>query len=153
MNNKDATYKLNRIAERIKEGNYSDALFLDEDDATACELGATAIQKIDVMKLHLNSLYGKMVSNLTDDEEKFVRKCFKHENDNHEKNCTITIAQVMGEQVSINTYKLDDYRVATAICNILDNVRYTERHHNNYNLSSDYTYTDTDSIKENTTHD
>ena len=62
MNNKDVIYKLNRIAERIKEGNYSDALFLDEDDATACKLGATAIQKIDAMKLHLNSLYGNMVS-------------------------------------------------------------------------------------------
>lgn len=105
------------------------------------------------MKLYLNSLYGKMVTKLADNEEKFVRKCFKHENDNHEKNCTITIAQVMGKQVSINTYKLDDYRVATAICNILDNVRYTERHYNNYDLSSDYTYIDTDSLKENTAHD
>lgn len=105
------------------------------------------------MKLYLNSLYGKMVSKLSDNEEKIVRKCFKHENNNQEKNCTITIAQVMGNIVSINTYKLDDYRVATAICNILDNVRYTETHYAKHDLSSSYTYADTDSIKEKPSHD
>ena len=62
------------------------------------------------MKLHLNSLYGKMVSKLTDSEEQFVRKVFKHERDNDIKNCTITITQNVGKYVSINTYKLDDYR-------------------------------------------
>lgn len=104
------------------------------------------------MKLYLNSLYGKMVSNLADNEEKFVRKCFKHENDNHEKNCTITITQNIGKHVSINTYKLDDYRVATAICNILDNVRYTERHYTSQDNTSLYNHIDTDNVKENTTH-
>lgn len=106
------------------------------------------------MKLHLNSLYGKMVSHLTDSEEKFVRKCFKHENDNHTKNCTITITQNMGKHVSINTYKLDDYHVATAICNILDNVRYTERHMTTQDNTSCYIpFIDTDSAKEKPTND
>lgn len=105
------------------------------------------------MKLHLNSLYGKMASKLTDEEEKFVRKVFKHERDNLVKNCTITITQNMGKHVSINTYKLDDYRIATAICNILDNVRYAERHYTSQDNSSLYYYADTDSAKENSTND
>ena len=100
------------------------------------------------MKLHLNSLYGKMAHSLTDAEEKFVRKVFKHENDNHTKNCTITITQTTGKHTSISTYKLDDYRVATAICNILDNVRYTERHYTTQDNTSLYDYADTDSVQE-----
>lgn len=104
----------------------------------------------NLMKMHLNSLYGKMVQPLTDAEEKFVRKIFKHENDSHTKNCTITITQTIGKHTSISTYKLDDYRVATAICNILDNVRYTERHYTTQDNISLYKYTDTDSTKEKT---
>ena len=108
----------------------------------------------NAMKLHLNSMYGKMVSQLSDSEEKFVRKVFKHERDNHVKNCTITITQNMGKHVSINTYKLDDYRVATAICNLLDNVRYTERHMTTQVNTSYYTpFIDTDSVKENAFND
>lgn len=38
------------------------------------------------------------------------------------KNCTITIEQTSGEHGTTCIYRLDDYRVATAICNILDNV-------------------------------
>ena len=38
------------------------------------------------------------------------------------KNCTITIEQKQGDHVTTCIYKLNDYRVATAICNILDNV-------------------------------
>ena len=106
------------------------------------------------MKLHLNSLYGKMVSKLTDEQEKFVLKTFKRETNSHIKNCTITITQNMGKHVSINTYKLDDYRVATAICNILDNIRYTERHITSQdNTSLLRNYIDTDSAKENISND
>ena len=71
------------------------------------------------MKLHLNSLYGKMVQSLTDTEEKFVRKVFKHENNNHTKNCTITITQTTGKHTSISTYKLDDSLVYVYL--LLDN--------------------------------
>lgn len=88
-----------------------------------------------LIKKHLNSLYGKMV---------------QRENSTHTKNCTITITQTTGKHTTINTYKLDDYRVATAICNILDNVRYTERHYTTQDNTSLYDYADTDSIKENT---
>ena len=90
-----------------------------------------------------------MVSKLTDSEEQFVRKVFKHERDNHTMNCTITITQTMGRHVSIHTYKLDDYRVATAICNILSNVRYTECYTETQDNASYYRpYMNTDSTKE-----
>lgn len=39
-----------------------------------------------------------------------------------DKNCVITIEQTSDDHVTTCIYKLDDYRVATAICNILDNV-------------------------------
>ena len=107
----------------------------------------------NAMKLYLNSLYGKMVSKLTDEQEKFALKCFKHAKDGHIKNCTITITQVSGNHVSIHTYKLDDYRVATAINNILDNVRYTECHYTSQDKSSLYDYIDTDSAKEKPNND
>lgn len=42
---------------------------------------------------------------------------------NEGMNCTVTITQRKGEG-SFNTrvYEFNDYRIATAICNILDNV-------------------------------
>ena len=38
------------------------------------------------------------------------------------KNCRIIIEQNEGDERNTNIYELDDYRIATAICNILDNV-------------------------------
>ena len=100
------------------------------------------------MKLHLNSLYGKCVSKLTDEQEKFVLKCFKRESDNDTKNCTIIVIQNSGRHNTTNTYHFNDYRVATAICNILDNNRFTECHYSTQDNSSMYDYADTDSAKE-----
>lgn len=37
-------------------------------------------------------------------------------------NCTIIVEQKDSYKMTTNIYTLDDYRVATAICNILDNV-------------------------------
>lgn len=37
-------------------------------------------------------------------------------------NCTIVIEQKEGDIVRQNIYQLDDYRVAQAVCNILDNI-------------------------------
>lgn len=37
-------------------------------------------------------------------------------------NCTIVIEQKEGDTIRQNIYQLNDYRVAQAICNILDNV-------------------------------
>lgn len=106
------------------------------------------------MKLQLNSLYGKMCSKLTDEEEKFVRKCFKHETESHKKNCTIIVIQNSGRYNHTNIYKFDDYRVATGICNILDNTRYTECHYSTkdntsfYDKAGELLYADTDSTGE-----
>ena len=41
---------------------------------------------------------------------------------NEEKNCVIAIEQRKGKSIHTRVYKLNDYRIATAICNILDNV-------------------------------
>lgn len=41
---------------------------------------------------------------------------------NEEKNCVIAIEQRKGKSLHTRVYKLNDYRIATAICNILDNV-------------------------------
>lgn len=90
------------------------------------------------MKIHLNSMYGKMV---------------QHENNKCTKNCTIIITQTTGKHTSIIKYKFDDYRVATAICNILDNIRDTEKHYTSQDNTSIYKYADTDSAKENTEND
>ena len=98
------------------------------------------------MKLHLNKLYGQMVSKLADKQEKAVRKIFKHESDGHKKNCTIIVIQNSGKHNTTNIYNLDDYRVATAICNLLDNTRYTECHYSTKDNTSLYhLYADTDS--------
>ena len=43
------------------------------------------------------------------------------------KNCRIIIEQNEGDERNTNVYELDDYRVATAICNILDNVAEVDR--------------------------
>lgn len=37
-------------------------------------------------------------------------------------NCTIVVEQKDSNKITTAIYTLDDYRVATAICNILDNV-------------------------------
>lgn len=43
------------------------------------------------------------------------------------KNCTIAIEQRNGKYQRTTLYQLDDYRVAQAICNILDNVAEVDR--------------------------
>ena len=37
-------------------------------------------------------------------------------------NCTIVVEQKDSNKITTAIYTLDDYRVATAICNLLDNV-------------------------------
>lgn len=37
-------------------------------------------------------------------------------------NCTILIEQKEGDTIRQNIYQLNDYRVAQAVCNILDNI-------------------------------
>lgn len=43
------------------------------------------------------------------------------------KNCTIAIEQRNGKYQRTTLYHLDDYRVAQAICNILDNIAEVDR--------------------------
>lgn len=42
--------------------------------------------------------------------------------DNKDYNCSVVIKQVEGGKINTHTYKFDDYRVATALCNILGNL-------------------------------
>ena len=37
-------------------------------------------------------------------------------------NCSVVVKQVDTGKIYTNTYKFDDYRVATALCNILNNL-------------------------------
>ena len=56
MNNKDVIWKLNHLAERIKEGESTNALIIDADYATACELDANVIQILenDYIQAYIN---------------------------------------------------------------------------------------------------
>lgn len=45
------------------------------------------------------------------------------------KNCTILIEQSEGNKVKSSVYRTDDYRIATALCNILNNVGNMEIEH------------------------
>lgn len=45
-------------------------------------------------------------------------------------NCTIIVEQKDSNKITTAIYTLDDYRVATAVCNILDNVEHVHKDHN-----------------------
>lgn len=44
-------------------------------------------------------------------------------------NCTIIVEQKDSNKITTAIYTLDDYRIATAICNILDNVESTAKNY------------------------
>lgn len=42
-------------------------------------------------------------------------------------NCSIVVEMKEGNTATTRTYLLDDYRIAQAICNIMDNVEHVSR--------------------------
>ncbi len=69
-------------------------------------------------------------------------------------NCKVIIEQ-QGKGVTHKEYEFDDFRVATAIANLLDNIRDVKVAARCYNPNNEkaFKYVDTDSAKENTDND
>ena len=49
-----------------------------------------------------------------------------------DKNCTIVIEQKLGDKIKQSIFKFDDYRVATAIDNLLCNIEHVEHDFSEY---------------------
>ena len=87
-------------------------------------------------KMKLNAIYGKLVTEYFD------------------KNCSITVTRKEGKTVTTQEYFFDDYRIAYAVANILDNLTCVERYYATKDNASFYDkvgeilYADTDSIGE-----
>lgn len=83
------------------------------------------------MKCKLNRLYGKCITSLSQDELKQIyhySSTYADTDSIHTKqhNCTITITMREQNHTSVMNYDFDDYRIAVAFDNILNNIRYVK---------------------------